>query len=423
MRIILLIITLTATFLSYAGEISLPQGMAAPATEAADGVAYPDNVVIYPEEPEPEDEDISVEAIERQELRDGERNVLLKPGVYYPDELEGVHDWWTLLKKGKLNLKDTTVVYPRFMKFCVNVYNWADRTFNSYDEEYVEGTGRRWKAYIKNDNWSDNYAMNFRHKMPMRMMSDVYCNLGGYIQYMAVSVGYSLDMSNIIGNKPLNHKRMEFGFNCARFNVDAYYAENTGGTYMRTFGHYRDGHLFKQEFTGLRLVSYGVDAYYFFNNRRYSQGAAYNFSKYQRKSQGSFVLGLSYSNQDITLDFTQLPENLRPYLTVDLGRMKFHYNNLCLLLGYGYNWVFARNFLFNISGFPAIGVNHCREDSVEGEGYLFSTNFQARTAIVYNYKDLFAGLSGKMNGHWYISDNYSFWNSIVNFGVNVGVRF
>ena len=44
--------------------------------------------------------------------------------------------------------------------------------------------------------------------MPMRLMGDIYCNLGAYLQYMAVSVGYSLDMSNIIGNKPILHKKM-----------------------------------------------------------------------------------------------------------------------------------------------------------------------------------------------------------------------
>lgn len=46
-------------------------------------------------------------------------------------------NWLHLIKKGELDMKDTTVQYPRFLKFCVGVYNWADRVFNSYDTTYV----------------------------------------------------------------------------------------------------------------------------------------------------------------------------------------------------------------------------------------------------------------------------------------------
>ncbi|MDE6217434.1 MAG: hypothetical protein K2F64_00345, partial [Muribaculaceae bacterium] len=33
------------------------------------------------------------------------------------------HYWTTLLRKGKLNMQDTTVIYPKFIGFCVKVYN------------------------------------------------------------------------------------------------------------------------------------------------------------------------------------------------------------------------------------------------------------------------------------------------------------
>ena len=61
------------------------------------------------------------------------------------DSIES-RDWWNLLKKGQLNLADTTVIYPRFLGFCVNVYNWADKTFNSYDTDYVTGTGAQMES-------------------------------------------------------------------------------------------------------------------------------------------------------------------------------------------------------------------------------------------------------------------------------------
>lgn len=79
--------------------------------------------------------------------------------------------WFRQLADTHFNFKDTTICYPKFVGFLVNVYNWGDEFFNGTDPEYVQGTGRRWKVLLKNDNWLDSYLMDFDH-MNMRMMSD-----------------------------------------------------------------------------------------------------------------------------------------------------------------------------------------------------------------------------------------------------------
>lgn len=333
------------------------------------------------------------------------------------------HYWWNLFRRRKLDMKDSTVIYPKFLGFCVKVYNWADHVFNSYNPDYVEGTGKRWKARLVSDNWVDSYAMNFHKRMSMRMMSDIYCNAGAYIQYMAVSLGYSLNLNHAVWGKPLDQKRFEFGFNCARFNADISYMENTGGSYMRKFGDYKGGRLFKLYFPGIEMHSLDIDLYYFFNNKKYSHGAAYNFSKYQKRSAGSFIIGLTYSDQNISMDFSTLPAALVPYLKIDSWFLKFHYFNYCLLFGYGYNWVLNRHWLFNISLMPSIGVNHCYEDSAEGTANLLSANFKGLMSLTYNHRNFFIGIIGKMNGHLYHSDKHTLFSSIENFSANFGFRF
>ena len=265
--------------------------------------------------------------------------------------------------------------------------------------------------------------MNLGGRMPIRIMSDIYCNAGGYLQYMAVSVGYSLDLSNIIGNKAQNHKKLEFSFSCQRFSVDDYFNTNNGGSYLRTFGRYKDGHLFKKYFPGVTLSTYGIDAYYFINHRRYSQGAAYNFSRIQRKSAGSWIVGFSYSNIDISMDFTQLPYPLMYFLTVPAQEYRFHYNAYTLAGGYGYNLVFGRNWLFNITVMPIIGVNYCYMDSTEGKRTQISLGFKGKSSVTYNLKDFFVGVQGRIDGHWYRSYNFSFFSSIENLAAVAGVRF
>lgn len=332
--------------------------------------------------------------------------------------------WWlNLARQGKLNLQDTSVIYPKFVKFCVDVYNWADRFFNSYDPEYVVGTGKRWKVRVLNDNWADSYAMTLPGKLQTEMLSNVYSNIGAYIQYMAVSMGYTYDMSKFFGTSSLNHKKWEFGFNCALFNAEIYYQENTGGTNLRKFGKFNNGHHIKEKFPGVELYNFGLEAYYFFNNKKYSQGASYNFSKIQKKSQGSFLAGFIYTNLKISFDFTQLPLTLLPYLTILPDSYLFHYKTFGIMFGYGFNWVIKPKLLFNISAMPSLGISHCYEDSLEGEKHMFAMNVAARTSLTYNLGNFFFSIIGKMRGSWYKSGTYSLFSSVENFSANIGFRF
>ncbi len=331
--------------------------------------------------------------------------------------------WWRLIIDGRFAMKDTSIRAPKFVKLCMNVYNWGDRVFNSYDTAYVVGTGKRWKFRFVSDNWVDSYAMRFQDDVPIRMMSNIYSNIGAYLQYMAVSIGYTVDIANLVGTESVNHKKFEFGFNCARFNAEVYYQENTGGTFLRKFGDYKNGRLFKKEFPGLSLRTSGLDIYYFFNNRRYSQGASYNFSKYQKRSQGSWLIGFSYCNLDLSLDFNKLPPAVLPYLKHDPREYEFHYDSYALLFGYGFNWVIGSRLLFNISAMPSVGLTHCREDNWEGRRDMLSLNIAGRSSLTYNMGDIFFSLIGKLNGHWYKSRTVSLFSSIENLQANIGLRF
>ena len=337
--------------------------------------------------------------------------------------------WWNLFKQGKLSMTDTTVIWPKFLKFCVDVYNWGDKTFNSYDPEYVIGTGKRWKVRLVSDNWADSYALHLPpigHTNGIRttMSSDVYANIGAYIQYMAVSVGSSYDIEKLFKKKEPNHKKYEFGFICALFNAELYYHENRGGVNIRTFDNVNEGKLMKEYFPGVNMYTLGFDAYYFFNNKKYSQGAAYNFAKYQLKSQGSFMAGISITNQKLTFNFSELPDNIKEqHPEYDFMNLYFHYNSYALLAGYGYNWVLAPKLLFNVTVMPSVGFSHYYEDSLEGNKYLLSLNIQGKLSLTYNLGNYYFGLFGKMNGHYYKQGKMSMFSSIENFSAYVGLRF
>ena len=337
-----------------------------------------------------------------------------------------MHDgdyWKRQLRSGKLDLNDESIVYPSFLQMCVNIYRWGDRTFNSYDPDYVVGTGKRCKALVKNEEWMDSYAMRFPGKKSLSMISNVSINFGAYVSYMALSVGYSGEVNRLFDGRGTGQRKLEFQFTCALLAADGYWVKNTGGTNIKRFGDYNGGQWVNEAFPGLVRESYGADIYYFFNHRKYSQGAAYSFSKLQKRSAGSMIAGLTISHQNVGLDFAKLPAGMEVELPDDRTVYRFKYNDYCFLLGYGYNWVFKPNWLFNISVLPSIGYKHCFRDNIDGYDDIFSVNIKGKMGLVHNHKKFFYGMCLKLDGHWYKSSNYSFFNSVESMSLIVGYRF
>ena len=333
-------------------------------------------------------------------------------------------NWWiNRIKAHDYNIYDPTITYPKFLDFCVRVYRWGDHTFNTYDNDYVLPTGKNWKFMLRSVNWTDSYSMHFRPNIPVRMISNVYASIGAHLSFMAVSVGYSVNLSKLLGYENGIQKRFDFNFNTALFTVDAYYNYNDGGSVIRRFGDYHEGKWIHVPFPNLKLEDYGVDAYYFLNNKRYSQGSVYNFSKYQLKSQGSWIFGLSIAHNSIKMDFSGLSQQMQSYLPNERRQYNFIYNDFSLLAGYGFNWVLGHNWVYNITAMPTVGLKHTFPESIEGSKTRLSLGIRGKTGIVYNVRNFFFGIEGDLKGQWHINPGFYFFNSILTFGGNAGIRF
>ncbi len=401
-RRILTLIILTFSLFAAARE-ALPDELCwTPKTEAV----VPEVDSIIPVAPRFTDPELRLQAIkEANESVDYNRN------------------WWHLFKKGELKMDDPTVEWPKFLGFCVKVYNWGDRVFSSTNPEYVVGTGKRWRTRLINDNWTDSYYIRFSNEFQSLMTGSLHMLAGASIQYMAVSYTYSLDISHLLSGSPVNYRKQEFSFNCARFSADAYYYTNGGGTYIRNFGKYKNHRPIKEPFPGVTMKSKGIEAYYFINGYKYSQAAAYSFSKIQKKSHGCFMVGFAYCNQDIAFDFEKLPDPLKPYVTFEKSNYRFHYNDFNLLFGYGYNCVIGKHWLYNITVIPGAGFNNCYEDSADGSSKLMSISGRAMTSFTYNNGNWFAGLQAKARGNWYHSEQATLFNSVESVVLSGGFRF
>ncbi len=322
---------------------------------------------------------------------------------------------------------DPTVKLPPFLNLGRKFYNFYTKAFNDYDTAYVGGISKDWKLMIINNDWLDSYGGVIANKdMKVFMNSNISSSLGIHFSYLGIGYTYMFDLDNFFGGDPSRHSKWDLSFATSRFSLEAYKSRNNGRVNIERFGDYRNGRDPKVSFMGLSRKSSGFDLYYFFNHRKYSQSAAYSYSKIQKRSAGSFILGLLWSNQDVDIDFSELPEDMRDNLPGegdDKYYYRYHYKVYSLLFGYAYNWVFRRNWLFNITAAPSIGLNHSYDDSVDGYRNMMAFDLRGRIGLVRIAGNFFYGLQFIIDAHLYHSKNHNFINAVEDLTLSAGFRF
>lgn len=330
--------------------------------------------------------------------------------------------WIRQLFENGFHINAPDVEYPRFPRFLLKVYNWGDHAFNHYDPEYVVGTGHNWKVLGKSYNWFENYGLIFSRHKRVNMISDLYADIGGYLCFMAVSVGYMFNANEIIGNNVSSRNNFNFNFTCSRFYFDYLSTSTRGGVRVTRFGSAQGLRSLKLEASSNKARSY--TGMYFFNHTRYSHAAAYCYSKYQLRSAGSWIAGFYIVQQNISLDFSALPDDVAGSIPESLPVYRFHYNDYCATGGYGYNWAIRpRRWLFNITAVAGAGYKHTHQDNTDGTRSLVATNLTSMMGLVYNHRALFAALQARVNLSFYFNSNYTFFNQLTSFQFVVGARF
>ncbi len=330
--------------------------------------------------------------------------------------------WWRALKHGKVNFKDSTMGYPKFVMFCYKTYVWGDRAFNSYDSSYVTSTGKNWKLILKSNNWVDSYIGHPVKGVNQIINSNLVSNIGLSLSFMAVSVGYSIGVSNLIHGGKVSNK-IDFSFTCARFTADAYYWENNNEINATYWIKNLDNVRHKARQSGVSRKAMGMTAYYFFNNKRYAQAAAYCFSKYQKRNAGSWLAGFSLQHYDVSLDVEKLSDDVRALFPTQADVPRILYNDYCLLFGYGHNWVLSSKWLLNFTIPPYVGYRHNHFTGPGDRASNVSLNCRARLGAVYNHKQFFMAFQSYADHHRYKSKNSKLVNSLIDFSLLAGIRF
>lgn len=321
---------------------------------------------------------------------------------------------------------DSIAAWGKFPRFCVDVYRWGDGFFNGYDTAYVVGTGYKFNAKLLQDSWIDNYKFYFPEDVSMSTHSDPSTSVGFRLGYLAVSVGYDKNISRFFGG-PETNRREQFsaGFNCSLFTFNMFIYDNTGGQKIYSFGPKGNRYDPDIEFDGLRSKAFGFEAYYFFNHKKYSQAAAFRFSRVQIKSQGSAFAGVNFENQSFDFDFGGLPPNMKDVLPSTWTDYQYHANtkNISLKGGYGYNWVFAPKWVVGVSESPSAGIRVAKGNNGIKTKVLPIFANDVQLSVVWNNKQWFAGAMGQWTTSLLTEKGASFQPSHITGSFHVGYRF
>lgn len=309
----------------------------------------------------------------------------------------------------KLEVNDTSYISP-------NKFNLTVMTEYSYWYEYYE-------LRAKESGQKIMFAPDMRHK------------LGLYGGWRWIFVGWSFDLEDILQKGSSNSDKTDwnFSFYTNKIGFDIYYRRTGNDFKIRNLTGFKDENGkeltdYSHDFSGMRVYQRGLNLYYIFNNKHFSYPAAYSQSTNQRKSAGSLIAGISVSQQIINMNREELDPKVLAAMDSSLYIDRVSYYDYSINAGYSYNWVFAKNWLANLSLTPALGYkrstlqSNTRPDLKTIFNNL-NVDLVSRAGITYNDSKYYIGASFVGHFYTYRRDRFSLINSFGVLRVYAGFNF
>jgi hypothetical protein len=176
----------------------------------------------------------------------------------------------------------------------------------------------------------------------------------------------------------------------------------------------------------MRILSVGATAFYVFNSDTYSYRAAFVRDEIQRRSSGSFLLGLFGNYDEGSTEKGFIPEEFPDSLRTLIDVKEFKNLAVGVSLGYAHNFVIDEKFILGIAILPGFGYQ--RVTIRELDGTLSSEDQPAgqllgRIALGYEHRHFFLGLTGSVNVRSIDLDPYNFNLATEQFRFIIGKRF
>ena len=340
----------------------------------------------------------------------------------------------------------TTVLKPLDLPLEQNVseeepqkLSWLRRTvrgFSYIDTNYVEPQLYDFTVMVQMTHTYDVYQLRSKQQS-LTFAPAPTIKMGPYFGWRWFFLGYTFDLKHLSFDSQSQKREIDFSIYSAQIGVDLFY-RRTGSDYkirnVKLGSDAVNKSLEGLGFGGLNVGVTGFNLYYVFNHQRFSYPAAFAQSTRQKISCGSWLAGVGYTVNSLEFDHEKLQQLVDEHsngekVVVDSSLIfnSIKYHDSCGSIGYAYNWVFARNFLFCASSMFGLAYK-----KTVGEGESKKTGFDisnvnfdyiGRFGIVYNDSRWYAGASAIIHAYTYRKERFAANNVFGSLNVYVGFNF
>lgn len=323
------------------------------------------------------------------------------------------------------------------------LYQFA-KEFSRVDTDYVEPQHYNFTVMLQNTNTYEVYYLANKAKQEIGFSPKPSVKVGPYVGWRWVFLGYTVDLTHLGSGDKKQDLNLSLYSN--QIGLDLFYRKS-GDDYTiakLNLGKDIDTRAIKgASFDGFHSSITGGNLYYIFNHRKFSYPAAYSQSTVQRRTAGSPMLGIGYTRHSLEIDWQKLGALVEQRLGSDYGEAtidssmmfsKVKYTDYSISGGYGINWVFAYNWLFNASLMGSLSYKRSTAD-VQQQSKDFFRDFDfkninvdgvLRLGLVWNNTRWYAGASAIFHAYNYRKDQFRtnniFGSVNVYFGYNFGRR-
>jgi len=166
---------------------------------------------------------------------------------------------------------------------------------------------------------------------------------------------------------------------------------------------------------------------YYFNNKCFSNPAAFGQYERQIKSGGSFLSGAGFQYYELTADSSFIPQKFKEKFP-NISQIKSIYGlQTYISIGYIYSFIIKKKWFLTLSASPSITRFESKEilfDAAERLNWDFGLRFESKVVLGFNGERLYYGAwhTGFWTNERLLSGNYLD-QTMQNFRIFCGLRF
>lgn len=305
------------------------------------------------------------------------------------------------------------LVSPKTLKSqseAIDLFKDDTTTINSYYQNLNNQLILRFYILQKSNSVDlsrDNESLRYRPNGTFSL------GLGFNYKWLGLGVSIGIPTSVEQNQKYGRTKRFDLQVNLysKRIGADAH-IQNYKGYYLANPDKFTDWEEdYYPQLPDMNVSTLGASVYYIFNSDRFSYRAAFVGNQVQRRSAGSAVTGLFFSQDEVYTDSGFIPKEIGDTTWTGYDLKSFKATTFGINAGYMYTFVIGqKGFFISLAAVPGIGYREYLikviPDSTEIKE-LVAMHLLGRIAIGYTRSNYFFNLSAGFNLRNYEYKSYS----------------